>query len=165
MVSVVKKGIKFLNRSWRWAFWASTARCPIFPTQMFHTVRPWCWRKLGVKIGKNVLIGYGVYLDVDNADKIEIGDNSMLAPECFILCHRRDISQYSRSMCCQNIPHILDKVIVGKNVQIGSRTIIMPGVAIGDGAIIGSGAVVIKDIPAWAIAVGNPAKVIRYVND
>jgi len=53
-------------------------------------------------------------------------------------------------------------IIIGNDVWIGSRVIIMGGVKIGDGAVIGAGAVVTKDIPPYAIAVGIPAKVIKY---
>ncbi len=51
---------------------------------------------------------------------------------------------------------------IGHDVWIGSQAIILPGVKIGTGAIIGAGAVVAKDIPPYAIAVGNPAKVVKY---
>jgi acetyltransferase-like isoleucine patch superfamily enzyme len=51
---------------------------------------------------------------------------------------------------------------IGDDVWIGARVIILPGVSIGSGVIIGAGAVVTKDIPDWAIAVGNPARVVRY---
>ncbi|MEG0517594.1 MAG: acyltransferase [Bacteroidales bacterium] len=156
---------KFIKRQFRWALWATTSRCAILPSQMFHTIRPWCWRKLGAKIGKNVCIGYGFYLDVDHAKEIEIGDDTEFGPECFILCHRRDISLYTRDMCCQDIPYIIAKIKIGRNVQCGARVMIMPGITIGDGAVIGAGSVVVKDIPAWAIAVGNPAKAIGYVKD
>jgi len=53
-------------------------------------------------------------------------------------------------------------VVLGNDVWIGANTLIMGGIKVGDGAIIGAGAVVTKDIPAYAIAVGCPAKVIRY---
>jgi len=53
-------------------------------------------------------------------------------------------------------------VIIGNDVWIGSRVSVLPGVKIGDGAVIGAGAVVTKDIPPYAIAVGVPAKVIKY---
>ncbi|MEM5668362.1 CatB-related O-acetyltransferase [Bacillus cereus] len=53
------------------------------------------------------------------------------------------------------------QTIIGNDVWIGANAIIMRGVSIGNGAIIGAGSVVTKDIPAYAIAVGNPAKVIK----
>jgi len=54
------------------------------------------------------------------------------------------------------------KVEIGNDVWIGCNVVVMPGVKIGDGAIVGSSAVVTKDIPPFAIAVGVPAHVIRY---
>lgn len=53
-------------------------------------------------------------------------------------------------------------VTIGNDVWIGMRSIIMPGVNIGDGSVIGAGAVVTKDVPAYAIVGGVPAKVIKY---
>lgn len=53
------------------------------------------------------------------------------------------------------------RVAIGNNVWIGDSVIILPGVQVGDGAVIGAGSVVTKSIPAYAIAVGNPAKVIK----
>jgi len=53
-------------------------------------------------------------------------------------------------------------VIIGNDVWIGDRVIILPNVKIGDGVIIGAGSVVAKSIPEFAIVVGNPAKVIKY---
>ena len=52
-------------------------------------------------------------------------------------------------------------IIVGDNVWIGTRAIILPGVTIGDGAVIGAGAVVTKDVPARSVAAGNPARILR----
>ncbi len=54
------------------------------------------------------------------------------------------------------------KVIIGNDVWIGAKAIIMGGVKIGDGAVIGAGSIVTKDIPNYAVAVGVPAKVIKY---
>ncbi len=54
------------------------------------------------------------------------------------------------------------RTLIGHDVWIGSRAIVLPGVMVGTGAIIGAGAVVAKDVPAYAIVVGNPAKVVKY---
>ena len=59
------------------------------------------------------------------------------------------------------LPFIYAGVHLKRGCQIGVQSIIMPGVTIGQGAIIGSGSVVTKDIPDWTIAVGSPAKVIK----
>lgn len=52
-------------------------------------------------------------------------------------------------------------IIIGDNVWLGGGVIVCPGVTIGDNSVIGAGAVVVKDIPASAVAVGNPARVVR----
>ncbi|WP_304522377.1 DapH/DapD/GlmU-related protein [Bacteroides sp. GM023] len=54
-------------------------------------------------------------------------------------------------------------VTIGKNVFIGARSIVMKGVTIGDGVVIGAGSVVTKNVPANAIVAGNPAKVIKFI--
>ena len=53
------------------------------------------------------------------------------------------------------------KVIIGNNVWIGDKATVLPGVSIGDGAIIGANSVVTKDVPAFSVVAGNPAKIIK----
>lgn len=155
----------YAKRQCRWFTWWAVTYCPIFPSEMLHTIRPAVWRLLGAHLEKNVWIGFGVYLDVDGAHLISIGENTMITSQCLLLTHRRDLSKYYRGMSCQDIPHIGAPVRIGKNVQIGMRSIIMPGVEIGEGAVVGANSTVTKDIPAWGIAVGSPAKVISTVKE
>jgi len=56
-------------------------------------------------------------------------------------------------------------IVIGKDVWIGRRAIILPGETIGDGVVIGAGAVVAKDIPSYSVVVGNPARVIKNRNE
>jgi maltose O-acetyltransferase len=57
------------------------------------------------------------------------------------------------------------RVAIGRDVFLGAGAIILPGVSIGDGAIVGAGSVVTKDIPAGAVAVGNPATIVASVSE
>ena len=54
-------------------------------------------------------------------------------------------------------------IIIGNNVWLGFDVVVLKGVTIGDGAIIGAKSVVTRDIPAWSIAAGNPAQVVKYI--
>ena len=56
-------------------------------------------------------------------------------------------------------------ICVGRNVWIGSGVQIMPGITIGDNSVVGAGSVVTKDIPANVVAVGNPCRVLRAINE
>lgn len=91
--------------------------------------------------------------------KLIIGSGTIIGPHVAI--HTAN-HRYEGSALLYDDIYIASDVVIGKNVWIGSNVIILPGVHIGDGAIIGAGAVIAKDIPKMAIAVGNPAKVIKY---
>ena len=91
---------------------------------------------------------------------LTIGDNVMMGPDVVILTHTHNIDTPTLPMIEQGMR--TDPVTIGNDVWIGMRSIIMPGVNIGDGSVIGAGAVVTKDVPAYAIVGGVPAKVIKY---
>ena len=64
---------------------------------------------------------------------------------------------------CNTLWWVISKdVVIEENVWLGNRVIILPGVTVGEGAIIQAGSVVVKDIPKYAIAGGHPAKVFKY---
>lgn len=126
-------------------------------------VRPMLLRALGAKVGKDVYVGANVFVDMNHANLIEIGDHTHITNRTVIFCHMHDLSNYFEGDDYSELPYKYAKVVIGKGCSTGTDTVIMPGVTIGDGAIIGAGSLVTKDIPAWSIAVGRPAKVIRKI--
>ena len=123
--------------------------------------RPKYWKKCGVDTTGNFKVGYGVYFDAGNAEHIHIGDGAWITARCLLLCHKRDLVDYYEGSDINEMPYIIDDIWIGQGVHIGMDTVVMPGVKIGDGAIIGAGSLISKDIPAYCVAVGRPAKVVR----
>ena len=111
--------------------------------------------------GKNIKIGKNVFINAccrfQDQGGIEIGDGALIGHNTTIATLNHDFNPAKR----QNLTP--SPVKIGKNVWIGSDCTILPGVTIGDGAIIGAGSVVTKSIPTNAIAVGNPARVIKKI--
>jgi len=122
-------------------------------------------RMRGVKIGKKSHVARGVLLDDRNPELIEIGNGVAVTAGVMILCHQRDLTDYKPGMYAMDCPFKEGKVVVKDGAHLGIGSIIMPGVTIGEGAIIGAGSVVTHDIPPYCVAVGVPAKVIKsYAN-
>lgn len=119
------------------------------------------WKKCGAHINGKVNIGYDVYFDAVNANLITIDDGAWITSRCLLLCHRRDMREYMQGTDVKSLPFILAPIHICRNAHIGMGSIVMPGVTIGEGAIIGAGALVTKDIPPYSLAVGRPAKVIK----
>lgn len=110
----------------------------------------------GISIGS----GSGLGVNCSVHGPITIGDNVMMGPDVTILTQTHNIERADIPMGLQGMR--VAKVVIGNDVWIGMRVIIMPGIIIGDGDVIGAGAVVTKDVPAFAIVGGVPAKVIKY---
>ena len=111
----------------------------------------------GISIGDNS--GLGINCRVRGP--LTIGNDVMMGPDVVIMTNSHNFDRIDIPMNVQGSA-IPKKVIIGNDVWIGTRVIILPGVTIGNGAIIGAGAVVTKDIPDMAIVGGCPAKIIRY---
>jgi len=116
----------------------------------------------GAKFNRNISIGdnSGIGYKSSVAPYTKIGDNVMMGPEVIMYSSNHNIDRIDIPMCQQGFKDI-EPIIIGNDVWIGRRVIILPGVTIGDGCVIGAGAVVAKSIPPYSIAVGNPAKVIK----
>lgn len=113
--------------------------------------------KRGLRLGNDCHIMERVILDPSHANLITIGNRVTIAPEAYILAH--DSSTYRELGYTYLAP-----VTIGDDVFIGARALIMPGIHVGQGSIIGAGSVVVKDVPAYTIVAGNPAKPIGYVH-
>jgi maltose O-acetyltransferase len=112
-----------------------------------------------IEIGNNSDIGLNAYIaGIGGGGELIIGDNVIMAPEVAILT----LGHYHSdpNMLINRQGDYTSKIIIEDNVWIGIRSIILPGVRIGEGAIIGAGAVVTKDVPPYSIVGGVPAKVI-----
>ncbi len=117
------------------------------------------WGGKHVHFGKNVYANFNLTL-VDDTH-IFIGDCTMFGPNVIVASAghpilpelREQVYQYNAS------------VRIGRNCWIGAGAVILPGVTIGENTVIGAGSIVTKDIPANVVAVGNPCRVLREIND
>lgn len=116
---------------------------PILP------VKNWFYRTfLGMRVGKQTSFALMVMVDLMFPERITVGNNSIIGYNTTVLTHEYLIKEYR-----------LGNVTIGDEVMIGANCTILPGVTIGDGAIVAAGTVVSKDIPAYAFAKGNPVMI------
>lgn len=112
-----------------------------------------------VHFGKNIYANFNLTM-VDDGH-IYVGDYTMFAPGVIVATAGHPILPELRETVYQyNMP-----VHIGKNCWIGAGAIILPGVTIGDQVVVGAGSVVTKDLPSNVVAVGNPCRVVREVNE
>jgi len=122
-----------------------------------------------VVIGRDTFIGASL---IACATRVEIGDDVLVAWGCTITDHNshaidwkdrcNDVRDWYRGQ--KDWSHVVtEPVKLGNKCWIGMHSIVIKGVAIGEGAIVGAGSVVTKDVPSWTIVGGNPAKPIREI--
>ena len=116
----------------------------------FLGVKNWLYRTfLGVKVGEQTSFALMVMLDVMFPEKISVGRNTVIGYNTTILAHEYLIKEYR-----------LGAVDIGSEVMIGANSTLLPGITIGDGAIVSAGTLVHKDVPAGCFVGGNPMRVI-----
>jgi maltose O-acetyltransferase len=115
--------------------------------------------------GYNISVGDNFYsnynLVVLDCAPVSIGHNVMIAPNVGIFTAGHPIHYEPRNKYIE----YAFPITIGDNVWIGGHVVINPGISIGTNSVIGAGSVVVKDIPANVVAVGNPCKVIREIRD
>ena len=136
---------------------------PILQSFNPRKLRPWLLRRIGCHIGKDVFIGDYVRVDCGHADMITIEDHVSVASGSRLLCHQRDFSNYCIGDDYLDLGYIIKPIVLKRGCLIGMESFVMPGVTVGEGAIVGAGSLVTKDIPAWTVAAGRPAKVIKQI--
>ena len=113
--------------------------------------------KENIKFAGNIYVGSNCQFFGDGG--IEIGQNTIFGRECLILTSNHNYK--GNELPYDNVA-LYSKVEIGKYCWFGLRCIILPGVKIGDGAVVAAGSVVTKSVPRGAIVGGNPAKIIGY---
>lgn len=112
-----------------------------------------------VHFGKNIYANYNLTL-VDDTH-IYVGDYTMFGPNVTVSTAGHPILPELREQAYQyNMP-----VRIGRNCWIGAGVTIVPGITIGDNVVIGAGSIVTKDLPSNVVAVGNPCRILREVNE
>ncbi len=151
-------GIKSLIKSFlnKLIQWIAMTRFPVG-----SKVRCMLERLRGVKIGKNVFMGGGNVLDRVRPDLITIEDDVSITSGVFILTHSNPTKPLREIMGPSS--NKIAPVHIKKGAWIAVNVVILPGVTIGENAIIASGSVVTKDIPPMTIAGGSPAKPIKKI--
>lgn len=116
----------------------------------FLKVKNWLYRTfLRMNVGNETAFALMVMVDVMFPERISIGRNSVIGYNTTILAHEYLIKEYR-----------LGDVKVGDEVLIGANTTILPGITIGDGAVVSAGTLVHKDVPAGVFVGGNPMRTI-----
>lgn len=144
-------------------------------SRLLHRNKIRIFRKNFKRFGENVRISFPIV--VEGKEYVEIGHNCSFASFVHIWGHGGvfigDGVMVASHVAISSLTHnynekemyktlIKKKVCIGSNVWIGSHAIILPGINIGEGAVIGAGSIVTRDVPSNAIVVGNPASIIKY---
>lgn len=110
-----------------------------------------------IRTGNHVFLG--PYVTIYGHGGVEIGDDTLVSMKATILSSNHQIPDRSRHIRWE--PSELLPTKIGRDVWIGANAVILGGVTIGDGCVVAAGAVVTKDLPAYSIAAGVPAKVAK----
>ncbi|MBO8164354.1 MAG: acyltransferase [Brevibacillus sp.] len=117
----------------------------------FLSWKNWMYRRLlGMEVGEQTAFALMVMVDIMFPELIKVGKNCVIGYNTTILAHEYLVDEYR-----------LGEVRIGNGVLIGANSTILPGVTIGDGAVVAAGTLVHKDVPAGSFVGGNPMQVIR----
>ena len=114
--------------------------------------------------GYNIEIGENFYsnhnLIILDCNKVKFGKNVFIGPNCSFYCAQHPLSINQRNKGLE----YAKPITVGDNVWFGGNVTVLSGITIGNGAVIGAGSVITKDVPDNVVVAGNPAKIIKVIN-
>lgn len=134
-----------LRVAWNFFIISICQICPSFRVKNF------LYRLLGVRVGKNASVGFMVMLDIFFPEQISIGDNVIIGYNTTLLGHEFLINEWRKG-----------PVDIGKNVMIGANCTLLPGIRIGEGAVVSAMSLVNCDIPPHSFWGGIPVRDISY---
>ena len=115
--------------------------------------------------GVNIELGTNVYFNANctilDSAKVKVGSNTIIGPNVQLYTPTHPIKYKARNKGLESAKPIT----IGKNCWLGGGVIVLPGVTIGDGCVIGAGTIVTNDVPANSMAVGNPARIIKQIDN
>ncbi|MGN1399910.1 MAG: acyltransferase [Bacillus sp. (in: firmicutes)] len=157
MRNTVRYPVKGANSLWHVyktvPFWKVARNFIVIQTARympFLAAKNWMYRKwLGMKVGDHTSFALMVMLDVMFPEKISVGRNTVIGYNTTLLAHEYLIKEYR-----------LGDIKIGDEVMIGANTTVLPGVEIGDGAIVSAATLVHKNVPAGSFVGGNPMRII-----
>lgn len=133
----------------RFAFYFKATILQLILSLPFNQLSIWVLRKMGASIGEQVYLSAGISVDPLMPELLTIEDHVLLGVGVKITFHEFRKSEF-----------VAGRVIIRSESVIGGFSFICPGIEIGEGATVAGGAVVIRDVPPGAIAIGNPARII-----
>jgi maltose O-acetyltransferase len=140
-------------------------RCKLLPCKFGPGTK--IWNSVHIDKPSKLVLGASVSINrgciIHAGGGVSIGDDTLIGPGVVIYSQNHCFSD--PSVLIRNQGYETKEVTIGKNVWIASRAIILPGVTIGDGAVIGAGSVVTKNVIPRGLVAGSPAKLMRKIDD
>ena len=144
--------------------WARPIR-RFFCSRLFRSMGEMVNIEQGARFGTGANVEIGDYSGLGRncliSGRVTIGSHVMIGPDVMLLARSHRFERTDIPMSDQGEGEVRE-IVIGNDVWIGARALIVPGVKVGTGVIIGAGAVVTKDVPPYAVVGGNPAKVIKW---
>lgn len=125
-------------------------------------LRSWLLRRAGYDVAADVFVGTGLLIvdELDEAGTVIIGERASLAPRVTLVTSSYPNSSRFRDQ----MPTASGPVRIGADAWLGTACVVLPGVSIGEAAVVGAGAVVVKDVPPRTVVAGVPARPLRAID-